>query len=71
MTDQTFSMIIERHVLETGMPYIDAVIDICEKNDIELSLMKNSLNKNLKEKIELEAKKLKLMSNNDISTPLF
>jgi len=71
MNDFNFSMIVEQRVLTSGLSYIDAVIDLCETHEIEFEVLKSALNKNIKEKIELEAKQLNMMIDNDVPISLF
>ena len=40
---------------------MDAVIDYCNNNDIDLSTVNPMINKSLKEKIKLEATNLKML----------
>lgn len=64
-------MIVEQKVIDTGMSYIDVIVDLCETHEIEFELLKSTLNKNIKEKVELEAKRLNMMLDNEISPSLF
>lgn len=66
-----FSIIVEHRVQETGLSYIDAVVDLCDTYEIEIETLRSALNKNIKEKIEMEAKQLNMMMNNDIPISLF
>jgi len=69
--NMNFSMIVEQRVLTAGLSYMDAIIDLCETHEIEFEVLKSALNKNIKEKIELEAKKLNMMLDNDVPRSLF
>lgn len=40
---------------------MDAIVDYCESNDIDLSTVKSIINKSLKEKIKIEAVDLKML----------
>lgn len=73
MTDKNlnFSMVLENHVIKTGLSYMDALIDLCEVHEIDLDSLRSSLNVNIRDKIELEAKNLYLMMDNEITPPLF
>ena len=42
-------------VKEKKMPYMDAVIDYCKSNDIDVGTINSMVNKSLKEKIKSEA----------------
>lgn len=52
---------IEGIVKEKRITYMDAIIDYCEKNDIDLSTVKSIVNKSLREKIKSEAVDLKML----------
>ena len=47
-----FAEDIETLVLETKMNYIDAIVEYCSKNEIEVESVSKLLNKPLKEKIK-------------------
>ena len=52
---------IEGIVKEKRVTYMDAVVDYCEKNDIDLTTVNPMINKSLKEKIKSEAVNLKML----------
>ena len=52
---------IEGIVKEKRVTYMDAVVDYCEKNDIDLTTVNPMINKSLKEKIKNEAVNLKML----------
>lgn len=53
-----FSLEIERRVLRSKFTYLEAIIEFCEENEIELERVKGLINPTLKEKIKAEAIKL-------------
>ena len=53
---------IESIVAESGGNYIDAVLHICEKYDLEIEGMKSLLPKAIKEKIEADALDLNMLT---------
>lgn len=61
MNSKKFGLIIEGIVKEKKIPYLDAVVKFCEENDIDTSTVGPLINKQLKEKIQLEAEKLNLI----------
>jgi len=61
MNSKEFSLLIEGIVKEKRISYMDAIVDYCEKNDIDLSTVKSIINKSLKEKIKVEATDLKML----------
>jgi len=52
---------IEGIVREKRITYMDAIIDYCDKNDIDLTTVKSIVNKSLREKIKSEAVDLKML----------
>ena len=56
-----FAEDIEHLVLTTNMNYIDAIVQYCEDNEIELETVGKLVNKPLKEKIKYLATELNYM----------
>ena len=56
-----FAEDIEQLVLNTNMNYIDAIVQYCEDNEIELETVGKLVNKPLKEKIKYLATELNYM----------
>jgi hypothetical protein len=50
-----FTEDIEKIVLETNQPYIDAIVQYCEDNTIDIETVNKLISKPLKEKIRVEA----------------
>ena len=50
-----FAEDIESLVLETKMSYIDAIVEYCENNSIEIETVNKLISKPLKDKIKCEA----------------
>ena len=61
MNSKEFSLTIEGIVKEKRIPYMDAVLQYCEDNDIDTATIGPLINKSLKEKIKIEAEKLNLV----------
>jgi hypothetical protein len=61
MNSKEFSLLIEGIVKEKRISYMDAIVDYCENNDIDLGTVKSIINKSLKEKIKVEATDLKML----------
>ena len=53
-----FAEDIEALVLRTKMNYIDAIVEYCSQNEIEVESVSKLLNKPLKEKIKADATEL-------------
>ena len=47
---------------QPSLSYIECTVDICTKYDVEFESLKKVLNKSIKEKIELEAMELNLLT---------
>ena len=62
MNSKEFSLKIESIVKEKRITYMDAVIDYCNNNDIDLGTVNPMINKSLKEKIK------RLNDSPDLST---
>ncbi len=56
-----FAEDIENLVLATKLNYIDAIIQYCEDNEIELESVSKLINKPLKEKLKFNATELNYM----------
>ena len=56
-----FAEDIEKIVLRTQLNYIDAIVEYCEHNDIELETVNKLVSKPLKEKIRAEATDLNFL----------
>tara|TARA_Y100001937_G_scaffold32982_1_gene47043 strand:- start:92 stop:307 length:216 start_codon:yes stop_codon:yes gene_type:complete len=61
MNSKEFSLKIESIVKDKRITYMDAVIDYCNNNDIDLGTVNPMINKSLKEKIKSEAINLKMI----------
>ena len=61
MNSKEFSLKIESIVKDKRITYMDAVIDYCNNNDIDLGTVNPMINKPLKEKIKSEAINLKMI----------
>ena len=61
MNSKEFSLKIESIVKDNRITYMDAVIDYCNNNDIDLGTVNPMINKSLKEKIKSEAINLKMI----------
>ena len=57
MNSKKFGLIIEGIVKEKRIPYMDAVLQYCDDNDIDTTTIGPLINKSLKEKIKLRQKK--------------
>ena len=58
LTKEKFAEDIEHLVLDTGMNYIDAIVEYCAVNNIELETIGKLVSKPLKEKLRVDADQL-------------
>jgi len=58
LTKAKLTKLIQTTVLEKRLTYIDAIVDICEENKIEIEDISKFLSPVVKEKIEVEAMNL-------------
>jgi cell division ATPase FtsA len=58
LTKAKLTKLIQTTVLEKRLTYIDAIVDICEENKIEIEDISKFLSAVVKEKIEVEAMNL-------------
>jgi len=58
LTKAKLTKLIQRNVLEKRLTYIDAIVDICDENNIEIEDISKFLSPVVKEKIEVEAMNL-------------
>ena len=61
LTRTIFTKMVEEAVLDKKMDYMDAILLICEKNDIDPEGVKKFISVPIRNKIEAEAKKLNLL----------
>ena len=62
LTPVKFSMEIEKIVLEEGVNYIDAIVQYCDTNNIEVESVTKLISKPLKEKLKWDATQLNFMN---------
>jgi len=60
LTRTIFTKMVEEAVLDKKMDYMDAILLICEKNDIDPEGVKKFISVPIRNKIEAEAKKLNI-----------
>tara|TARA_B100001248_G_scaffold120640_1_gene90229 strand:- start:12731 stop:12961 length:231 start_codon:yes stop_codon:yes gene_type:complete len=62
MNVSKFSKIIEEVVIDKRIPYMDAIVWYCERNEMEVEVAAKLLNSIIKAKIEAEASDLNFLS---------
>ena len=68
MNSKKFGLKIEEIVREKKISYLDAVVWFCEQNDIDTGTVSSMINKSLKEKLQIEAEKKKLIKGSTSAT---
>jgi len=67
-----FTKIVEQTVTDLKIPYMEAILDICEKNDIDPEDVKKFISPIIKNKLEAEAMSLNyLPKESQIDSSLF
>lgn len=61
MTPKKFAMVIEGIVSQGDVSYMDAILDYCEKNQMEPDAIAPLISKPLKEKLEADARELNFL----------
>ncbi len=61
LSKSKFSKMIEEAVVQKKLSYMDAILDICEKNDIEPEDVRKFVSPVIKDKLEAEAMSLNLL----------
>ena len=61
VSKEKFAEEIESLVLQTKMNYIDAIVEYCEVNNIEVDTVGKMISKPLKEKIKYDAMELNFL----------
>lgn len=56
-----FSLYIEERVVTERIGYMDAIIDYCTNNDVEIDNIGNLVTTSLKEKIQVEAEEANML----------
>lgn len=72
LTKSKFTKLIESTVSEHKIPYMEAILYVSEKNDIELEDIKKFISPVIKDKLEAEAMSLNFLPKNSmIDSSLF
>ena len=61
LTKSKFSKLIEESVIDKKLSYMDAILEICEKNNIEPEDVRKFVSPIIKDKLEAEAMSLNLL----------
>lgn len=55
LNQTSFQLMLEENVRDSGITYIEAILEFCENNDMEFDQVKKLLTSNLKDKIKIDA----------------
>lgn len=61
----TFSYAIESIASKSDITLIDAILEYCQKNNMEIEVAVSLINKNLKSKIQYEAENLNFLEKSE------
>lgn len=61
---------IEKYAKEFGLSYIEAILEYCEQNDLDVESVSKLVSSNLKEKIQYEAENLNMIPKTVTRLPL-
>jgi len=61
LTKSKFTKLVEATVIELKIPYMEAILHLCEKNDIEPEDVKKFISPIIKDKLEAEARNLNFL----------
>ena len=72
LTKSKFTKLIEHTVAELHIPYMDAILHVCDKNEIEPEDVKKFISPIIKDKLEAEAMQLNFLpKQNSLDSALF
>ena len=72
LTKTKFTKLIQNVVIEKKIPYMEAVVLVCENNDIDVADIKKFISTSIKDKIEAEAMDLNFLpKKNSIDSSFF
>ena len=61
LTKSKFSKLVEKTVFEKRLSYMDAIVWLCEKHNIEIEDCRKFINPIIKDKLEAEARRLNFL----------
>jgi|TARA_Y100000992_G_scaffold157437_1_gene105314 hypothetical protein len=72
LTKSKFTKLIESTVADLKIPYMDAILKVCEANDIEVEDIRKFISPVIKDKLEAEAMELNFLpKKNAIDSSFF
>mgnify|MGYP003139436652 CR=1 FL=1 len=67
---QGFSKKVENIVRDKGGTYLEAVIELCEKHEIEPGIVAKSLSRPIIEKLKVEGQDLNILPKQEVQLPI-
>ena len=71
LTKSKFTKLIEKTVSDLNIPYMEAILHVCDKNDIEPEDVKKFISPIIKGKVEAEAMQLNYLPKLNTSDSAF
>jgi len=66
LTKSKFTKMVEKEVISNKMSYMEAVISICDDNNIDLEDVRKFITSSIKDKIEAEAMRLNFLPQSNM-----
>jgi len=70
LTKNKFTKMVEDAVLYDGLSYMDAIVHLCEKNNLEIEDIKKYVTPIVKNKLAVEAQNLNFLEKDGDASPL-
>lgn len=71
ISKEKFAEEIETIVSKTNMNYIDAIVEYCTQNNIDIESVNKIMSKVLKEKLRANATELNFLKKSSLAKPIF
>ncbi len=70
MTPKQFALLIDKEVQDKSITHIEAIVEYCEKKQLETNQVKHLINRTLKEKIRVNAEEVNLLQKTTNTLPV-
>jgi len=67
LNKEKFSLEVQEFVAKCNSSYIDAVLELCQKKELDFEIVTSLLSRQIIEKIEAEAVELNLIKKDEVS----
>lgn len=68
LTKKRFSQMVEKKVMKFELPYMDAILEVCEELEFPVEDVARVITPSLKEKITAEAQRLRMIKDSNTAT---